>query len=103
VLARVDEAVPRLDAERYEVLPLPGGERPIIGVVAVEDEACVVTTEDGRRYWILGDLAPALRDYAGACIWIVGHKSRAPRDPGPKKSTPFTPTGYGVIDEAPAR
>jgi hypothetical protein len=103
VLPRIDDGPPRLDVDRYEVLPLPGGERPIVGAIELEDDACVVVTRDGNRYWILGDLEPALRDYAGARVWIVGHKGGAGRDRGPKKSTPFTPTGYGVIDQAPAR
>jgi hypothetical protein len=103
VLPRLDGGMPRLDADRYELLRLPGGERPVVGLLEVEGEACVLTTREGKRYWVLGELAAALREYAGARVWIVGLKSDAPDAPRPKKSTPFTPTGYGVIDEAPAR
>ena len=103
VLPRMDAATPRLDAARYEVLPLPGGDRPMIGVVSMEADACIVTGPDGKRYWILGELAPALCDYAGARVWIVGHKASVAPSPKPRKCTPFTPTGYGVIDEVPAR
>ena len=101
VLPRIDPGPPRLDAERYDLLPLPGGERPIVGVLEREDDACIVTTRENKRYWILGELAPALCDYVGARVWIVGHRASGGAVPKPKQSTPFTPTGYGVIDPAP--
>jgi len=101
VLARIDPNIPRLDPDRYDLLPLPDGTRPIIGVLALEGDAEIVTTREGKRYWILGELAPALHEYVGARVWIVGNKSRRSGEAPPRASTPFTPTGYGVIDDTP--
>ncbi len=92
-----------LMATSYEMLPLPSGDVPIVGFLTVNDGQCVLTTRTGTRYWLRGDLAAAIREYAGAHIWIVGSKSYTNDSNQPKKTTPFTPTGYGVIDEAPAR
>jgi hypothetical protein len=103
VLPKVDANLPQLSVTRYEVLPLPTGERPVIGIVTMEDGECVLSTGDGKRYWIRGDLAAAIKDYAGARVWVVGRAESSSAKSRPEKSTPFTPTGYGVIDEAPPR
>lgn len=97
----------RIAPTGYRLLPLPTGELPIVGVLSIEgtpgDGECVLATKDGKRYWIRGDLAGAIREYAGARVWIVGNRADTDAPNRPKKSTPFTPTGYGVLDEAPAR
>lgn len=93
----------RVIATRYELMPLPSGELPIVGVLSTEDGECVLETKDRKRYWIRGDLAAAIRQYDGARIWIVGEKADTDAPNRPRKSTPFTPTGYGVLDEAPAK
>jgi hypothetical protein len=93
----------RISATRYQLLPLPGGEMPIVGVLELDGGECVLVTKDGKRYWIRGDLAGAIREYAGGRVWIVGERADTDAPNRPKKSTPFTPTGYGVLDEAPAR
>jgi len=92
---------PRIGATGYELLPLPTGELPIVGILSLEDGECVLATRDGKRYWIRGNLAGAIREYNGARIWIVGQRADTDAPGRPKKSTPFTPTGYGVLDEAP--
>ncbi len=102
VLPLVDNNLPRLSATRYELLALPDGTVPIVGVVSVEDGDIIVTSDTGRRLWIHGDLVGVLEEYAGARVWVVGggFNTHSPRRP--KKSTPWTATGYGVIDETPA-
>ncbi|HEU4365863.1 MAG TPA: hypothetical protein VFT13_10430 [Candidatus Krumholzibacteria bacterium] len=102
VMAPLTPGAPRVAAARYQLLPLPTGEMPIIGILEIDDGECVLATKDGKRYWIRGDLAGAIREYAGARIWIVGDRADTDAPNRPKKSTPFTPTGYGVLDEAPA-
>ena len=92
----------RIAASRYELLPLPTGEVPMVGILEIENGECVLVVKAGKRYWIRGDLAPAIREYAGARIWVVGDRSDTDAPNRPRKSTPFTPTGYGVLDEAPA-
>lgn len=103
VLAFVDRNLPRLSATRYELLPLPDGRVPIIGVASLEDGECVVTTDDGKRFWIHGELVGVLNEYAGARVWVAGDVFDTDAKTRPKKSTPLTATGYGVVDEAPAR
>jgi hypothetical protein len=92
----------RISAARYELLPLPTGELPIVGVLSLENGECVLAAKDGKRYWIRGDLSGAIREYNGARIWMVGGRSDTDAPGRPRKSTPFTPTGYGVLDEAPS-
>ncbi len=91
-----------IKATSYEVLPLPTGELPIVGLLSSEGDQVVLTTTKGKRYWIRGKLAGAIQEYVGARIWIVGARTDTDAPGKPKKSTPFTPTGYGVLDEAPA-
>lgn len=92
-----------IKATGYELLPLPSGELPIVGILSLDGEQPVLTTKSGKRYWIRGDLAGAIREYDGARIWIVGGRADTDAPGRPAKSTPFTPTGYGVLDEAPSR
>lgn len=103
VLAFVDRNLPRLSVTRYELLALPDGKVPMVGVVSVEDGQVVVTTEAGVRYWIHGNLVGVLTEYAGAHVWVVGDIFDTDSMMRPKKSTPLTATGYGVIDEVPHR
>jgi hypothetical protein len=103
VAARLHTGMSRIVAASYEMLPLPTGDVPIVGSLSVDNGQCVLTTRTGERYWIRGDLLPAIREHAGARIWIVGGRSYSNDREQPAKSTPFTPTGYGVIDVAPAR
>jgi hypothetical protein len=102
MMAPLSPGSARINATRYELLPLPDGQLPIVGILAIEGGECVLTTKEGKRYWIRGDLAGAIREYQGARIWIVGDRADTDAPGRPKKSTPFTPTGYGVLDEAPA-
>lgn len=101
VLPYVDENVPRLSATRYDLLPLPDGKQPILGLVSLENGECVVTTDQGKRYWIRGDLVAVVSDYNGARVWVVGDTFDTDANNRPKKSTPLTATGYGVVDETP--
>ncbi len=89
-------------ATAYQLMPLPTGKMPIVGVLSLEGGECVLVTKEGKRYWIRGDLAGAIREYVGSRVWVVGERADTDAPGRPKKSTPFTPTGYGVLDEAPA-
>jgi hypothetical protein len=94
---------PRLEATGYQLLPLPSGELPIVGVLSMEDGQYLLETAKKKRYWIRGDLAGAVAEYVGARVWIVGIKTDTDAPGRPDKTTPFTVTGYGLIDEAAAR
>jgi hypothetical protein len=98
VMPRLDPAVPRLDVLHCELVAPPGGGNPVYGVISVENGACVLTTDDGKRYWLVGDLAPALSQHAGARVWLVGKKARHADGTKPRESTAFTPSGYGVME-----
>jgi hypothetical protein len=98
VIPRLDPEIPRLDVQRCNLLKAPDGGDPITGTITMEDGACVLSTDQGKRYWILGDLAPALCQHSGARVWIVGKKVKRGDGNKPRESTPFTPTGYGVIE-----
>ena len=97
VLPLIDAALPRLDVDAYEIVASGSGD-PIVGMVTLDDDACVLTTGDGKRYWIVGELAPALCLHAGARVWMVGKKAKHTERKPPPGSTAFTPTGYGVIE-----
>jgi hypothetical protein len=99
VVTSTDPTLSRLDAVAYDLLPLPGGEVPIVGTLTIEAGQCVLTAKDGTRYWIRGDLVGVIREYEGARIWVVGAPTDTTAAERPKQSTPFTPTGYGVISE----
>jgi len=103
VVTSTDPTLSRLDAASYDLLPLPGGEIPIVGTLTIEIDQCVLTAKDGTRYWICGDLVGAIREYDGARIWVVGATADTTAAQRPKQSTPFTPTGYGVINEVAPR
>ncbi len=103
VITSTDPTLSRLDAAGYDLLPLPGGEVPIVGALTIEADQLVLTAKDGTRYWIRGDLVGAIREYDGARIWVVGSAEDTTALERPKQSTPFTPTGYGVINEVSPR
>src|SRR5258705_11767186 len=97
VIPRLDPEIPRFEVYRYELLAPPGAGDPIIGLVALENGAYVLTTDQHKSYCTVGDLAPALCQHAGARVWMVGKKSKHGEGTRPRESTAFTPTGYGVI------
>lgn len=90
---------PVLDATSYELLRLDSGELPIVGIITMETPHCILTTRDGKRYWVRGDLRGVIRDYEGAKIWIIGSLGDAAMPDRPKNSVPFWVTGYGVLDQ----
>jgi len=98
VAARLDPAMPRLEVYSCALVSPPGGGSPVNGMITVEDGSCVLVTDDGKRLWLVGDLAPALCQHSGARVWIVGKKAKHAQGTKPRESTPFTPTGYGVIE-----
>ena len=98
VLPLLGPTLPRLDVDRYDILAPPGAGKPITGMITVENDACVLTTNHGKRYWIVGDLTAAMCQHIGARVWMVGKKGKRVDGERPAGSTPFTATGYGVIE-----
>lgn len=101
VLEPMRGGAPRIDATSYDILRLPSGELPVIGVLSIVEGQCVLETRAGARYWMRGDLMDVIRDHAGARMWIVGqqHDEKAP--PAIPYATAYWVTGFGVLDEAP--
>ncbi len=78
VLPEVKGDTPALSVAAYELLPLPTGERPIVGyVVFTPPEAVAVKAEDGSTWMIEGEFKAVLMAYQGAKIWIVGDRQLA--------------------------
>jgi hypothetical protein len=88
---------PVVNATRYRMLRLASGELPLVGTLAVYDDDCILTTREGRRFWMRGDLVPILREYEGERVWVVGSKGAAPD--APRGTQPYWVTGYGVLGQ----
>ena len=75
VLPGVKGDAPALSVVAYDLLPLPSGERPIVGVVvAASLEQVVVQAEDGSAWLIEGSFKSVFLDLAGSKLWIVGDR-----------------------------
>jgi len=93
-LAPIDGKTPVVNALSYELLALPGGEVPVVGLVVLQGDRCVVEGADGRRYWVVGDLAGIIRDFEGAKVWVAGTPVA---DEAAGDLIPLRVTGYGVL------
>ncbi|UCH84981.1 MAG: hypothetical protein JSW50_04630 [Candidatus Latescibacterota bacterium] len=99
VLPEVQGETPALSVKRYDLLPLPTGERPIIGVVYSQGRDGVYLRARDEVLWLIkGDFGPVLASYGGATVWVVGDRLRqsSPMDRDLKE---IFVTQYGVIKE----
>jgi hypothetical protein len=83
--------LPVLNAESYELLPLSGGEAPLVGVLLVQDAACFLIPADGETIELRGNLVELLKGFAGGKVWVVGKRSPEGMDV----------EGYGLILRGP--
>jgi hypothetical protein len=97
VLPPIDNKTPAIDVQSYELLPLPSGDLPVVGKVTVENHQAVLTTYDGKRYWIRGDFADLIKDFEGARMWAAGTVGEYALPEQPADSVPFKVLQYGVI------
>lgn len=81
---------PVLDVESYRLMPLPGGEQPVTGLVRLRDSGCFIETEDGNELRVAGEFESVLMQYPGAKIWVIG-EARA------GETGMFDVKGYGII------
>jgi hypothetical protein len=95
-LARARGETLVVNALSYRLLALPGGEVPVVGLVLRQEDRCVLESADGKRYWIVGDLAAVIRDFEGAKVWVVGTPS-ADEEAG--ELIPLRAAGYGVLSQ----
>lgn len=64
---------PILSVEWYDILPLPSGQRPIVGhIYGSPPDRALLIDRDGTRYEITGDFTMVLADFDGAKVWVVG-------------------------------
>jgi hypothetical protein len=96
-LPSIDGETPLINALRYRLLRLPSGELPVVGVVSVVGERCLLEATDGRRYWIRGDFTGLISDFDGAKIWVIGALGDPAVPDKPKGTVPYWVTGYGVL------
>jgi hypothetical protein len=97
VLPSLDNETRAVNARSYELLPLPTGETPVVGTVTVENDQCVLTTFDNRRYWIRGDFADVFRDFAGERVWVAGTVGEYALPEQPEETVPYKVQQYGVL------
>lgn len=101
VLDTGDKDRPRINATGYEILRLPSGELPVIGILSVIEGNCVLETREGARYWIRGDLVGVIQAHRGARMWIVGELQDETPPANLRAGATYWVTGFGVLDEAP--
>jgi hypothetical protein len=97
VAPSMDNKTPAIDARSYELLPLPSGDLPVVGSITIENNQVVLTTYDGKRYWIRGDFADLIMDFEGARMWAAGSVGEYALPEQPADSVPFQVLQYGVI------
>jgi hypothetical protein len=62
-----------LMVQYYDLLQLPSGEKPIVGIVRVRSGGPVWVFDDNDVQWSLqGDFREVLRSFAGAKVWVTG-------------------------------
>ena len=90
---------PALAVEEYELLPLPTGERPVVGiVVAASLDGVTMRAEDGSIWLLEGDFQTVFLGMEGAKIWVVGHRNFSVNTGGDDIRSILV-TEYGVIRE----
>ena len=77
VLPNIEGESPALSVKTYDLLPLPTGERPIVGVILSPSPGQVfLRATDGMTWSVKGDFQSVLSGYNGAKVWVVGERNR---------------------------
>src|SRR5512139_742333 len=78
VLPGVKGDAPALSVSAYDILPLPSGEKPVVGlVVSATLEQVVMEADDGSLWYLEGGFKRVFIDLAGARVWVVGDRRYA--------------------------
>ncbi len=99
VLPSPDDEPTAVKARSYQILPLPSGEVPIVGVLNFQEDRFLLEAADGKRYWLRGDFVTLLADFVGAKVWVVGKVGEVALPEKPADAEPLWVTGYGVLSE----
>lgn len=78
VLPEVKGDAPALSVESYDILPLPTGERPVVGtIVQATPEQVTMRAEDDSVWLLEGDFVSVFFGLVGAKVWVVGDREFA--------------------------
>lgn len=99
VLPKVAGEAPALSVRHYDLLPLPTGERPIVGVIdAYPPDLVYLRASDDTVWSIKGDFQMVLSGYLGAKVWVVGERMQAAAAMDRNVKEIYV-TQYGVIKQ----
>ena len=99
VLPQIEGETPALSVRYYDLLPLPTGERPIIGVIYTSPPDYVYLRGTDDTNWLIkGDFQSVLMGYATSKVWVVGDKLQ-PSASNARNIREIYVTQYGVIKQ----
>ncbi|OQX83506.1 MAG: hypothetical protein B6D63_06115 [Candidatus Latescibacteria bacterium 4484_7] len=82
------EQGPRIFVERYEVVP-PEGEEFLIGTLKEANDGILCIDERDRGAFVLeGGLVPALSEFVGQKVWVIGRRVSVVKDKMEKLEMP---------------
>ncbi len=101
VLVPNDEDVQVLSVMSYDLLRVPSGERPVVGLVFSDARASAQTpvwlVDRNDVYWSLrGDFEDILKEFVGAKVWVTGVVQRS-ANTGRASMRTILVTEYGVL------
>ncbi len=99
VLPSLAGETPVVNASDYDLLPLSSGEQPVLGMISLEGDQCVLTTRDNKRYWIRGDFSELFKEFRGARVWAAGSVGEYTQPEQPENTVPFKVLQYGVLTQ----
>ena len=96
LLPEYEDAEPVLAVRHYDLLQLPSGERPKVGIVRVHNED-VWFVDDYEVTWVvIGQFIDVFRTFPGAKVWVVGVTKQS-LDTRQSSMRTIHITEYGVI------
>ena len=99
ILPQIEGDTPALSVKYYDLLPLPTGERPIIGVIfSSSPDQVYLRGNDGTNWLIKGDFQSVLIGYATSKVWVVGDRLQ-PSASLDHQVRDIYVTQYGVIKQ----
>jgi hypothetical protein len=99
ILPDVKGEAPALSVIRYDLLPLPTGEQPVVGiVVSASLENVTMKAEDDSIWELEGSFKTVFLGLEGAKIWVVGEKLST-MNTGQGNFRSINVTEYGIIKE----
>ena len=101
VLVPNEEDVQMLSVMSYDLLRVPSGERPVVGIVFSQRGASAETpvwlVDRNNVYWSMrGDFEDVLKEFVGAKIWVTGVVQRS-ANTGRASERSILVTEYGVL------